>query len=123
MTTRKMWDVVRKRVEDEVSSSKAPPLSIMDFTSKYYFDKRAMPYAGEKGSEALFPSKQTLRTMPSYLGVYEPNLVVLRVPSIWNARWKNCDTRNLHVLMSALVTCTLPLKVRDLSYGNMLQDV
>ena len=68
-----------------------------------------MPNEGDLDSESSFPSKQTLRTLPSYLGEYEPKSVILKVPSIWSAKRKEVDTANLHALMSTPVTCTLPL--------------
>ena len=61
-----------------------------------------MPYWDDQASEDSFPSKQTLRTMPSYLGDYEPKSVVLKVPSVWNNKKKEHDTVNLH----ALISCT-----------------
>ena len=55
------------------------------------------------------PSKLTLRTMPSYLGAYEAHSQIMRVPSMRKMLPKEKDTLNLQALMSAPVTCTLPL--------------
>ena len=105
---REMWEAVRQKAED-ASSSKTPPFSIVDFSGKEHVDPMVMPSEGDLDSESSFPSKQTLKTLPSYLGEYEPKSVILKVPSMWNAKQKEVDTKNLHALMSTPVTCTLPL--------------
>ena len=105
---REMWEAVRQKAED-ASSSKTPPFSIVDFSGKEQIDPGIMPNEGDLDSESSFPSKQTLRTLPSYLGEYEPKSVILKVPSIWSAERKEVDTANLHALMSTPATCTLPL--------------
>ena len=105
---KEMWEAVRQKAED-ASSSKTPPFSIVDFSGKEQIDPRVMPNKGDLDSESSFPSKQTLRTLPSYLGEYEPRSVILKVPSMWNAKRKEVDTANLHALMSTPVTCTLSL--------------
>lgn len=64
---------------------------------------------GDQDFESSFPSKRTMRTLPSYMGDYEPKSIILKVPSMWNAKRKEVDTTNLHALMSTIVTCTLPL--------------
>ena len=65
--------------------------------------------------------------MPSYLGDYEPKSVVMRVPSVWNNKKKEHDNANLHALMSAPITCTLPLtdvlKVRPEFMGECRKEV
>lgn len=105
---REMWEAVRQKAED-ASSSKTPPFSIVDFSGKEHIDPQTLPYKGDLDSESSFPSKQTLKTLPSYLGKYEPKSVILKVPSMWSAQRKEVDTANLHALMSTPVTCTLPL--------------
>lgn len=47
--------------------------------------------------------------MPSYMGDYEPRFVIIKVPSMWKSVRNEGDTTNLHALMSAPITCTLPL--------------
>ena len=106
---REMWDAVQQRIDEESPSLKSPPFSIVDFTGRQSIEVDAMPYNEDEGSEESFPSKQTLRTMPSYIGEYEARSVVVKVPSIWKSLKHERDTANLHALMSTPVTCTLPL--------------
>ena len=127
---REMWDAVKQKIHEEALSSQTPPFSIVDFTGRPTVEVEAMPYWDDQGSEDLFLSKHTLQTMPSYLGEYEPKSVVMRVPSVWNNKKKEHDNANLHTLMSAPITCTLPLmdvlKVRPElweSVAKRLQDV
>lgn len=68
-----------------------------------------MPYNEDEGSKDLFPNKQTLRAMRSYLGEYEARFLVVNITSIWKSLKHERDTANLHALMSTIVTCTLPL--------------
>ena len=62
-----------------------------------------MPYNEDDGYVELFPTKQTLRTMPSYIGEYEGRYVPVKVPSIWKSLKHERDTANLHALMSTPV--------------------
>ena len=117
-------------MDDEALSSHTPPCSVVDFTGRPPIEAEAMPYWDDQGSEDSFPSKQTLHTMPSYLGDYEPKSVVMKVPSVWNNKKKEHNTANLHALMSAPITCILPLinvlKVRPDLWENVakrLQDM
>ena len=106
---KEMWDAVQQRIVEESPSLKSPPFSIVDFTGRQSIEVDAMPYNEDEGSEESFPSKQTLRTMPSYIGEYEARSVVVKVPSIWKSLKHERDTANIHALMSTPVTCTLPL--------------
>ena len=95
---REMWEAVRQKADD-ASSSKTPPFSIVDFSGKEQMDHLVLPNEGDQDSESSFPSKHTMRTLPSYLGDHEPKSVILKVPSMWNAKRKEVDTANLHALM------------------------
>ena len=89
---------------------KSPPFSTIDFTRKQSFEVDVMPYNEDEGSEDLFTSLQTMRSIPSYIGVYEGRSVIIKVPSICKYLKHEQDTTNLHAFMSTLVTYTLPLK-------------
>ena len=130
MIAREMWDAIKQKMDDEALSYHTPPFSLVDFTGQPPIEAEAMTYWDDQGSEDSFPSKQTLRTMPSYLGDYEPKSMVMTVPSVWNNKKKEHDTANLHALMSAPITCTLPLtdvlKVKPDLWENVakrLQDM
>ena len=81
----------------------------MDFAEKQSNFEPEIQSVDMEGSLDSFPSKHTLLTMPSYLGEYEPRSVIVKVPSMWKSNQNERDTANLHALMSAPITCTLPL--------------
>ena len=54
-------------------------------------------------------SKVTIRTLPSYLGEYEGRSFTLPVSSMRKSLSREKDTANLQALLSAPMTCTLPL--------------
>ena len=43
------------------------------------------------------------------MGDYKPRSVIMKVPSMWKSVQNERDTANSHALMSAPITCTLPL--------------
>ena len=108
ITAQEMWDAVRRNV-DETRSADSPPFSLVDFVEKRSIAEPTNQSKEKDGSIDSFPSKHILLTMPSYLGDYEARLVVVKVPSIWKSNQNKRDTANMHALMSAPVTCTLPL--------------
>ena len=65
---REMWEAVRQKVNEKVSTSKTPPFSIVDFSGKESFDPMLIPFEQDQDSESLFSSKLTMKTLPSYLG-------------------------------------------------------
>ena len=108
LMAQEMWDVVRQNVDDTLSAG-SPPFSLVDFAEKCSIEEQANQSNEQEGSVDSFPSKQTLMTMPSYLGDYKKRSVIVKVPSIWKSIQNERDMANLHALMSAPVTCTLPL--------------
>ena len=103
-----MWESVRKHV-GETSVVNSPPLSMLDFTGQEANEVDIAYLPEDEQASDSTPSKQTLRTMPSYIGDYEDHSQVMQVPSMRKLPPKKKDMLNLQALLSAPVTCTLLL--------------
>lgn len=103
-----MWEAVR-RIADEEISTKSPPFSMIDFTGKVPREDEVPHYLDDNSSVNSVRSKHTMKTLPSYMGEYKPKSIILKAPAMWKSTGNVRDTANLHALMSAPVTCTLPL--------------
>ena len=65
---------------------------------------------GGVGSEASQESKaESFKTLPSYLGEYEANSEVRKLPTLKIPSPKTLNISSLSMLLSALIKCTLPL--------------
>ena len=106
-----LWEEVREKLKGKTEESRPPITSIApdDDMSRHV---GAYPsVSGDWDSVTDVSSRDTpLHSLPNYLGEYEARSKVIQIPS---ARSKSNelekDAANLQAMMSAPVTCTLPL--------------
>ena len=106
--TREMWEAVQKHADENESLNRSPPFSFMDLESRHDIeaDHALQP---EDARTMASTSKVTIRTLPSYQGEYEGRSFTMLVPTMRKSLSRERDTTNLQALLSAPVTCTLPL--------------
>ena len=68
LVAQEMWNAVEKKT-DEALSAGPPPFSLVEFVGRQPLEEHAMLYDDKGGSIESFPNKQTLKSMPSYLGI------------------------------------------------------
>ena len=120
-----LWEEVREKLKGKTEDDKPPMNSIaLSENSQRHLD--ATPsVSGEWESETVISSHDThLNALPNYLGEYEARSEVIPIPTARSTRKEpQKDGANLQALMSAPVSCTLPLadllKVRPDLWENI----
>ena len=108
-SNKEMWESVHKKVEELLFSMGTPPLSEVDFGHHEENHLENLSFHKKVQTRSSTRSKHTLHTMPSYLGEYEGNSRIVKIPSTRRELPKERDMGNLHAILSTPVTCTLPL--------------
>lgn len=116
--------MVQKQVEDLASSDKSPPFSIVEFSNQRVQELDALSLPDDAQTVVSAQSnKLTCKTLPSYLGLYEAHSQIMQVPSMTQQPHQERDIGSLQALMSAPVTCTIPLaeflKLRPRLWGEV----
>ncbi|MCO5560559.1 hypothetical protein L7F22_014174 [Adiantum nelumboides] len=120
-----LWEEVREKLKGKTEDVK-PPLTSIAHTKDANIHLDAIPSVSEDWeNETMVSSPDThLDTLPNYLGEYEARSEVFPIPTARSMKNKEQkDGANLQALMSAPVTCTLPLvdllKVRPDLWENI----
>ena len=96
----KLWEAVN-RTQEKTENMEKPPLDEIDFDQKT-LELELRLECGDKGFEKSQESKaETLKTLPSYLGNYEAESKMKKIPSQKFPSPPNVDFSNLTALMSA----------------------
>ncbi|MGJ2631344.1 hypothetical protein ACR8J5_22150, partial [Salmonella enterica subsp. enterica serovar Paratyphi A] len=106
-----LWEEVREKLKGKTEGGKPPLTSIAQPENSERQLGASPSVSGDWESETVVSSQDTqLNSLPNYLGEYEARSEIVPVPtarSTMNEPQK--DAANLQAMMSAPVTCTLPL--------------
>ena len=104
-----LWEAVNKTYGKEKGSETKPPIEELDLEQKTLKLEMRSEYGGV-GSEVSQGSKaDSFKTLPSYLGEYETNSEVKKLPTLKVPSLKTLNISSLSMLLSAPIKCTLPL--------------
>ena len=104
-----LWEAVKKTYRKEKGSKTKPPIEEIDLEQKTLELEMRSEYGGV-GSEVSQESKaDSFKTLPSYLGEYETNSEVKKLPTLKVPSSKTLNISSLSMLLSAPIKCTLPL--------------
>ena len=104
-----LWEAVKKTYGGKEGSETKPPIEEIDLEQKTQELEMRSKYGGV-GSEVSQESKaDSFKTLPSYLGEYETNSEVKKLPTLKVPSPKTLNISSLSMLLSAPIKCTLPL--------------
>ena len=98
-----------KDIWGKTGSETKPPIEEIDFEQKTLELEMRSKYGG-LGLEVSQESKaDSFKTLPSYLGEYETNSEVRKLPTLKMPSPKTLNISSLSMLLLAPIRCTLPL--------------
>ena len=120
-----LWEEVREKLKGKTEEDKPPIASVAHSENTNEHLDEIPSASGDWESETVVSSHDThLNALPNYLGEYEARSEVIPIPTARSTTNEpQTDRANLQALMSAPVTCTLPLadllKVRPDLWENI----
>ena len=100
---------MKKTYGEKKGARTKPPIEEIDLEQKTLELEVRSEYGG-MGSEASQESKaDSFKTLPSYLGEYEANSEIRKLPTLKMPSPKTLNISSLSMLLSAPIKCTLPL--------------
>ena len=107
-----LWEEVREKLKGKTADGKPPLTSIAQTDKTDGHLSASSSVRGDWESETVVSSQDTqLNSLPNYLGEYEARSEIVPVPTARSTinEPQQKDAANLQAMMSAPVTCTLPL--------------
>ena len=117
-----LWEAVKKTY-GKIGNEAKPPIEDIDFDQKTLDLEIRSNYEG-CGSKTSHKSKaESFKTLPSYLGEYEANSEIRKLPTLKLPSPKTLDITSLSILLSTPIQCTLPLADLLRARPDMWEDV
>ena len=104
-----LWEEVRKLKDQDEGSLVSAPFSVIHLTHSIESEHVQTPQDTVMEENDDCSQANTLATLPSYVGKTEIGSEILPIPLSSHITPSAKDTLNLHAIMSAPVTATLPL--------------